>query len=131
VKSRLKYEEAAKSFKATWGEHFESRLTADPTHAIERARNLDSQALSEYMRVLRIVADLTVHRKLPPKRLVEPGTDSAWCGLCNCGRATRTGLPSETRHRHVALDAGNLHSARLAIRAVATVMPAPRGGKHA
>jgi hypothetical protein len=50
--ARLKYEEAANAFKATWGEHFESKLTADPTIAIQQARNLESQALAEYLRVL-------------------------------------------------------------------------------
>jgi len=53
--------------KATWGEHFESRLTADPTIAILQARNLESQALAEYMRVIKIFTDLTVHGKLPPE----------------------------------------------------------------
>jgi hypothetical protein len=75
--ARLKYEEASKAFKATWGEHFESRLTADPTLAIERARNAESQALSEYMRVLRIFTDLIVNAKLPPEDAGGTGTDSA------------------------------------------------------
>ena len=42
--ARLKYEEASAALKATWGEHFESRLTADPTIAILQARNLESKA---------------------------------------------------------------------------------------
>jgi hypothetical protein len=66
--ARLKYEEASKAFKATWGEHFEKRLTADPTIAILRARDIEVQALSEYMRVLKIFTDLVVHGKLPPRR---------------------------------------------------------------
>jgi hypothetical protein len=65
--ARLKYEEAAKAFRATWGEHFESRPTADPTLAIQQARNIESQALSEYMRVLEVYADLVVNGKLPPE----------------------------------------------------------------
>jgi hypothetical protein len=73
VKPRLKYEEASGAFKATWGEHFESRLTADPTIAIVQARNLESKALAEYMRVLRIFTDLTVHNKLPPEDAGETG----------------------------------------------------------
>jgi hypothetical protein len=64
--ARLKYEEASKAFKATWGEHFESRLTADPTLAMQQARNIESPALCEYMQVLRVFADLVVHGKLPP-----------------------------------------------------------------
>jgi hypothetical protein len=65
--ARRKYEEAANAFKATWGEHFESRLTVDPTHAIEQARNVESRALSQYMRVLKVFTDLVVHGKLPPE----------------------------------------------------------------
>jgi hypothetical protein len=65
--ARLKYEEASEVFKATRGEHFESRPTADLILAIQRARNIESQALSEYMRVLRVFADLVVHGKLPPE----------------------------------------------------------------
>jgi hypothetical protein len=41
--------------------------TADLTLAIQGARNIESQALSEYMRVLRVFADLVVHGKLPPE----------------------------------------------------------------
>ena len=73
MKSRLKYEEAAKSFKATWGEHFEAAPTSDLTLAIQRARNIESHALSEYMRVLRVFADLVVHGKLPAEDAVETG----------------------------------------------------------
>jgi hypothetical protein len=65
--ARLKYEAASDAFRATWGEHFESRLTADPTLAIEQARDLETAALCEYVRVLRIYTDLTVHGKLPPE----------------------------------------------------------------
>jgi hypothetical protein len=63
--ARLKYEKAFDAFRATWGEHFEGRLTANPTLAIERARAVEPQALCEYVRVLRIYSDLTVHGKLP------------------------------------------------------------------
>jgi hypothetical protein len=65
--ARLKYEEASGAFKATWGEHFESKLTADPTIGILQARNLESKALAEYMRVLEVFADLVVNGKLPPE----------------------------------------------------------------
>ena len=65
--ARLKYEQASKAFRATWGEHFESKLTADPTIAIQGARNLESQALAEYTRVLEVFADLVVNGKLPPE----------------------------------------------------------------
>jgi hypothetical protein len=65
--ARLKYQEASKAFRATWGEHFEKGLTADPTLAIEQARNVETAALSEYMRVLRVFTDLIVHGKLPPE----------------------------------------------------------------
>src|SRR5215475_4826469 len=65
--ARLKYEEASKAFKATWGEHFETRLTADPTHAIQQARKAESRALSQYMRVLQVFTDLVVDGKLPPE----------------------------------------------------------------
>jgi hypothetical protein len=76
--ARLKYEEAAKAFKATWGEHFESELTADPTFAIQRARDIEAQALSEYVRVLKSFSDLIIRGKLPPKMLEELGTGSVW-----------------------------------------------------
>jgi hypothetical protein len=65
--ARLKYEEASNAFRATWGEHFESKLTADPTLAIERARDVETAALCEYVRVLKIYTNLTVHGKLPPE----------------------------------------------------------------
>jgi hypothetical protein len=61
--ARLKYEEASDAFKATWGEHFESRFTADPSLAIQKARELEAQALSEYMRVLKIYSDLILHKE--------------------------------------------------------------------
>jgi hypothetical protein len=64
--ARLKYEEAAKAFKATWGEHFESRLTSDPTHAIQQARNIESRALAEYMRVLKDFYRTCRVRQSPP-----------------------------------------------------------------
>lgn len=64
-KARLNYEEAAKAFKATWGEHFEERLTADPTFAIQQARRLESDALAEYMRVLKIFSDLVLRGTIP------------------------------------------------------------------
>jgi hypothetical protein len=74
--ARLKYEEASDAFRATWGEHFESRLTANPTLAIERARDIETAALCEYVRVLRIYTDLTVHGKLPPED--DGGTGNQW-----------------------------------------------------
>ena len=64
--ARLRYEEASKAFRATFGEHFEHRLASDPTYAIQQARKTETQALAEYMRVLKIFTDLTVHGKMPP-----------------------------------------------------------------
>jgi hypothetical protein len=63
--ARLKYEDASDAFRATWSEHFESRLTADSTLARQQARDVETAALCEYVRVLRIYTDLTVHGKLP------------------------------------------------------------------
>ncbi len=65
--SRLRYEAAAKAFRATWGEQFEERLTADPTFAIQQARKLESAALADYVRDLKIFTDLILHDKEPPE----------------------------------------------------------------
>ena len=64
--ARIRYEQAAKTFRATWGEHFEERVTSDPTFAIQQARQVESEALAEYVRVLKIFTDLVIHGKLPP-----------------------------------------------------------------
>lgn len=63
--ARERYEEAAKAFRTTWAEHFEPRPTTDSTFAIQHARKLESQALAEYMRVLKIFTDLLLHGKIP------------------------------------------------------------------
>jgi hypothetical protein len=63
--ARIKYEQASKAFRATWGEQFERELTTDPTFAIEQARNREVAALKEYMRVLKVFTDLVVHGKRP------------------------------------------------------------------
>ena len=64
--ARIRYEQATKAFRATWGEHFEERLTSDPTFAIEQSRKVESEALAEYVRVLKIFTDLVIHGKQPP-----------------------------------------------------------------
>jgi hypothetical protein len=58
----------SKAFGATWGEHFEKPTHDDPTIAIQQARNVESQALSEYMRVLRVFADFFVPRQTGSRR---------------------------------------------------------------
>ncbi|PWU05908.1 MAG: hypothetical protein C5B51_13565 [Terriglobia bacterium] len=63
--ARVRYEEASRLFRATWGEHFERRLTEDPTFAIQNARQAEVKALNEYVRVLKIFTDLVLHGKVP------------------------------------------------------------------
>ncbi|HTX36831.1 MAG TPA: hypothetical protein VME43_17500 [Bryobacteraceae bacterium] len=63
--ARERYEEAAKAFRASWEEHSEGRPTTDSTFAIQHARKLESHALAEYMRVLKIFADLLLHGRVP------------------------------------------------------------------
>ena len=61
----LRYEEAAKAFRATWHEHLDERPMADPAFAIEQARKVESEALAEYVRVLKIFSDLLLRGKIP------------------------------------------------------------------
>jgi hypothetical protein len=63
--ARLRYEDASAAFRSTWGEHFETRLSADPMHAIQQARKVESQALTEYVRVLKIFTELVLRGKAP------------------------------------------------------------------
>jgi hypothetical protein len=63
--ARLRYEEACAAFRSTWGEHFETGLSADPTHAIQEARKVESQALAEYVRVLKIFTELVLRGEAP------------------------------------------------------------------
>jgi hypothetical protein len=76
--ARLRYDGAAKAFRDTWGEHLETRLTADPSFAILQARKVESAALAEYMRVLEIFTDLVLHGKMPAESKEEPNTED--CG---------------------------------------------------
>jgi hypothetical protein len=69
--ARLRYEAASAAFRKTWGEHFEQRLSVDPTHAIQQARKVESEALAEYMRALKIFTDLVLHGKIPPDKLAD------------------------------------------------------------
>ena len=63
--TRLNYEAASNAFNATWSEHFEERLSSDPTLALQRTRKAESEALAEYMRVLQVYVDLVLHGKIP------------------------------------------------------------------
>jgi hypothetical protein len=69
--ARLNYEKASKDFRATWGAHFESKLETDPTFAIQHARKVESKALEEYVRALKIFTDLILHNKIPPDELLD------------------------------------------------------------
>jgi hypothetical protein len=64
--ARARYDAASKAFRETWGEHFEKEpLSADPTLAIRKAREVESAALAEYMRVLKIYTRLVLDGVLP------------------------------------------------------------------
>jgi hypothetical protein len=63
--ARLKYQASSEAFNATWGEHFEQRLTADPTLAIQQARRREAADLEEYMHVLKGFSDLVLQGKVP------------------------------------------------------------------
>ena len=63
---RERYTKAQAAFRATWEEHFEKYLTGDdPTLAIQQARRVESQALEEYMRVLKVFTDLVLRARIP------------------------------------------------------------------
>jgi hypothetical protein len=61
------YREASKAFELTWNENFDIHLASDPTLAIQQARKVESAALKEYMRVLKIFTNLIVHNRIPGK----------------------------------------------------------------
>jgi hypothetical protein len=63
--ARERYRDASRAFQDIWDEHFEIHLSTDPTHAIQHARQVESAALSEYVRVLKIFTDLVLHGKTP------------------------------------------------------------------
>jgi hypothetical protein len=69
--ARLLCEKASADFRGTWGAHFEQELEADPTFAIQHARKVESKALAEYVRTLRIFTDLILHNKMPPDEPLE------------------------------------------------------------
>ena len=64
--ARRRYQETAKEFAATWGEHFQMHLIPDSSHAIRQARRVESKALEEYVRVLKIFTNLFVRGEIPP-----------------------------------------------------------------
>lgn len=64
--ARRRYQETAKEFAATWGGHFQMHLIPDSSHAFRQARRVESQALKEYVRVLKIFTSLAVRGEDPP-----------------------------------------------------------------
>ena len=64
--ARVRYDKASREFRSVWGEHFEERLAADPTFAIQLARKHETAALQEYMRALKIYSDLLLRGQMPP-----------------------------------------------------------------
>ena len=63
--ARERYREATATFQKVWDENFDIHLAADPTHAIQHARKVESAALNEYVRVLKIFTDLVLNGKVP------------------------------------------------------------------
>jgi hypothetical protein len=67
---RVTYQKAQAEFQATFQEHLNDiadGLSADPSFAIRQARQRETAALEEYMKVLRVFTDLFVYGKLPPE----------------------------------------------------------------
>ena len=65
--ARLRYQQTAKEFAATWGGHFQMHLIYDSSHAFRQARRVESKALEEYVRVLKIFTNLVLKGEVPPK----------------------------------------------------------------
>jgi hypothetical protein len=66
--ARDRYREATVAFQKTWDENFDLHLAVDPTHAIQQARKIESEALDQYVRVLKIYTDLVLHGKIPEEK---------------------------------------------------------------
>jgi hypothetical protein len=64
-----RYRDRSDDFHAVWKGYFNDpmSLTADGARAIHRAREAESQALAEYVRVLKIYTDFIISGKTPPK----------------------------------------------------------------
>ena len=63
--AQKRYAEASNEFRKVWAENFDAHLATDPALAIRQARQAESKALDEYMRVLKVFTDLVLHNKMP------------------------------------------------------------------
>jgi hypothetical protein len=65
--ARDRYTQATGLFRATWDKHFDMQMNSDGVHAIQRAREAESRALAEYVRVMKIFANLVISGHIPPE----------------------------------------------------------------
>jgi hypothetical protein len=65
--ARDRYTQAAELFRATWDKHFDTQMNRDGVPAIQRAREAESRALAEYVRVMKIFANLVISGQIPPE----------------------------------------------------------------
>ena len=65
--AHLQYVQASTAFRTTWDEHFENHLSDDSNLALLRGGRRESEALREYMRVLKIFSDPVLSGKTPPE----------------------------------------------------------------
>jgi len=63
--ARQRYEEASDAFRIACEEHLGTLPTSDSTFAIAHARKVESAAMAEYMRILKIFTDLLLYGKAP------------------------------------------------------------------
>lgn len=64
--ARQAYQHAREAFKPAWDDHYSPKLTRDGSFAIQHASKVESEALAEWSRVLRIYSDLILHEIEPP-----------------------------------------------------------------